>query len=375
MGGGSPARGAAGRTSSSRPTDGELVLRVHLMSAGRLRYLAPGAKGPKTPMFRLRFADGGELVLTEAGKKKRAGVWLVTPGAARRRPRPPRAGRARARRRAARARSWAASAASSTRCSATSARSPASGARTRTRSCCARGSRRSRRRRSSPPRRSSGSPPRSTTTSTARSSCASGARATRTSTSSTTGSASRARSAARRSRASTSRSTRSTTARAARPAVRHAQGPPALATPALSDRTLATRGRRGLIGAKLEDDLQASSPEIALALSRAGVTGRAEGGADPPRRRRDGHGRRHRLHRRPRRRPEGRPHVALPGALRGGDRLVVERRGAARRGARRAHRAAASSSARARSAPRCGSARSGRSTAARRSPGSRRRRW
>jgi formamidopyrimidine-DNA glycosylase len=59
--------------------DQDLVVRVHLMSAGRLRYLAPGAKGPKSPMFRLRFADGGELVLTEAGKKKRAGVWLVTP--------------------------------------------------------------------------------------------------------------------------------------------------------------------------------------------------------------------------------------------------------------------------------------------------------
>jgi formamidopyrimidine-DNA glycosylase len=59
--------------------DGELVLRVHLMSAGRLRYLQPGAKGPKTPMFRLRFSGGGELVLTEAGKKKRAGVWLLTP--------------------------------------------------------------------------------------------------------------------------------------------------------------------------------------------------------------------------------------------------------------------------------------------------------
>lgn len=59
--------------------DGELVLRIHLMSAGRLRYLHPGAKGPKTPMFRLRFSGGGELVLTEAGKKKRAGVWLLTP--------------------------------------------------------------------------------------------------------------------------------------------------------------------------------------------------------------------------------------------------------------------------------------------------------
>jgi formamidopyrimidine-DNA glycosylase len=61
--------------------DGELVLRVHLMSAGRLRYHLPGAKTPKTPMFRLRFADGGELILTEAGKKKRAGVWLLTPEA------------------------------------------------------------------------------------------------------------------------------------------------------------------------------------------------------------------------------------------------------------------------------------------------------
>jgi formamidopyrimidine-DNA glycosylase len=59
--------------------DDKLVLRVHLMSAGRLRYLAKGTKGPKTPMFRLRFSDAGELVLTEAGKKKRAGVWLVTP--------------------------------------------------------------------------------------------------------------------------------------------------------------------------------------------------------------------------------------------------------------------------------------------------------
>ncbi len=60
--------------------DGDLVLRVHLMSAGRLRYLAPGKRGPAKPMFRVGFADGGELVLTEAGKKKRAGVWLLTTG-------------------------------------------------------------------------------------------------------------------------------------------------------------------------------------------------------------------------------------------------------------------------------------------------------
>jgi len=64
------------------PTDdGELVLMVHLMSAGRLRYIRPGEKGPKAPVFRLRFVDGGELVLTEAGKKKRAGVWLLRPDA------------------------------------------------------------------------------------------------------------------------------------------------------------------------------------------------------------------------------------------------------------------------------------------------------
>jgi formamidopyrimidine-DNA glycosylase len=62
------------------PTDDrELQLRVHLMSAGRIRFLEPGAKGPKTPAFRLRFENGGELVLTEAGSKKRAGVWLETP--------------------------------------------------------------------------------------------------------------------------------------------------------------------------------------------------------------------------------------------------------------------------------------------------------
>jgi len=62
--------------------DGELVLLVHLMTAGRLRYLAAGEKGPKSPAFRLRFEGGAELVLTEAGSKKRAGVWLLTPEAA-----------------------------------------------------------------------------------------------------------------------------------------------------------------------------------------------------------------------------------------------------------------------------------------------------
>ena len=64
------------------PTDDEeLVVMVHLMSAGRLKYIPPHGKGAKTPMFRVRFTDGGELQLTEAGPKKRAGVWLLRPDA------------------------------------------------------------------------------------------------------------------------------------------------------------------------------------------------------------------------------------------------------------------------------------------------------
>ena len=59
--------------------DGELVLLVHLMTAGRLKYLKAGEKGPKTPAFQLVFEGGARLVLTEAGAKKRAGVWLLNP--------------------------------------------------------------------------------------------------------------------------------------------------------------------------------------------------------------------------------------------------------------------------------------------------------
>jgi formamidopyrimidine-DNA glycosylase len=64
------------------PTDdGELVLHVHLMSAGRLRFLRHGDKQPKTPTFRLSFENGSSIVLTEAGAKKRAKVGLYTPEA------------------------------------------------------------------------------------------------------------------------------------------------------------------------------------------------------------------------------------------------------------------------------------------------------
>src|SRR3954452_23271925 len=59
--------------------DGELVLLVHLMTAGRLKFLLAGETGPKTPAFALEFQGGSKLVLTENAKKKRAGVWLLTP--------------------------------------------------------------------------------------------------------------------------------------------------------------------------------------------------------------------------------------------------------------------------------------------------------
>ena len=65
------------------PTDdGEVVLLVHLMTAGRLRFVPAGGVAPKSPAFRLEFAGGAQLVLTESGRKKRAGVWLLTPEAA-----------------------------------------------------------------------------------------------------------------------------------------------------------------------------------------------------------------------------------------------------------------------------------------------------
>jgi formamidopyrimidine-DNA glycosylase len=59
--------------------DGELVLLVHLMTAGRLKSLKAGESGPKTPAFALEFVGGSKLILTENAKKKRAGVWLLRP--------------------------------------------------------------------------------------------------------------------------------------------------------------------------------------------------------------------------------------------------------------------------------------------------------
>lgn len=58
----------------------DLFLVLHLMIAGRLRWLSPDAKLPgKLGLAALDFSSG-TLVLTEAGSKRRASLWLVRGG-------------------------------------------------------------------------------------------------------------------------------------------------------------------------------------------------------------------------------------------------------------------------------------------------------
>jgi formamidopyrimidine-DNA glycosylase len=57
--------------------EGELFLVIHLMVAGRLRWLSPGTRPPgRITLAVLEFADGA-LALTEAGTKRRASLHLV----------------------------------------------------------------------------------------------------------------------------------------------------------------------------------------------------------------------------------------------------------------------------------------------------------
>jgi formamidopyrimidine-DNA glycosylase len=57
--------------------DGELFLVIHLMIAGRLRWLAPEAKPPtRITLVRFEFPRGA-LALTEAGTKRRASLHVV----------------------------------------------------------------------------------------------------------------------------------------------------------------------------------------------------------------------------------------------------------------------------------------------------------
>ena len=56
---------------------GDLTLAVHLMTMGRIGWYAPEtARRPKTPVLEVHFADGGALLATEGGTRKRLRVGL-----------------------------------------------------------------------------------------------------------------------------------------------------------------------------------------------------------------------------------------------------------------------------------------------------------
>ncbi len=57
--------------------DGERFAVLHLMVAGRLRWLAPGAKAPGRITLALFEFESGTLAFTEAGTKRRASLHLV----------------------------------------------------------------------------------------------------------------------------------------------------------------------------------------------------------------------------------------------------------------------------------------------------------
>jgi formamidopyrimidine-DNA glycosylase len=57
--------------------EGDLYLVIHLMVAGRLRWLAPGAKPPGRITLAVFEFDNGRLAFTEAGTKRRASLHLV----------------------------------------------------------------------------------------------------------------------------------------------------------------------------------------------------------------------------------------------------------------------------------------------------------
>ena len=140
--------------------DGELVLLVHLMTSGRLKSLRAGESGPKTPAFALEFAGGSKLILTENAKRKRAGVWLLTPEQAEAELEhlgPEALGLDAAELGADRPRRVAAAPLAPPR---PARRSPGSAARGRTRSCTPPSSPRTRSRPISPTKRSGGSRPR-----------------------------------------------------------------------------------------------------------------------------------------------------------------------------------------------------------------------
>ena len=59
------------------PFGDDLTFVVHLMQGGRLIPDEKQSAKPRNGMARWTFADGRALLLTEAGKERKAGVWVV----------------------------------------------------------------------------------------------------------------------------------------------------------------------------------------------------------------------------------------------------------------------------------------------------------
>jgi formamidopyrimidine-DNA glycosylase len=60
------------------PSDDDLVLAIHLMTAGKLAYVEPGAKRPPgAPVLVVRFDDEGELIVNERVTRKQVRVRLL----------------------------------------------------------------------------------------------------------------------------------------------------------------------------------------------------------------------------------------------------------------------------------------------------------
>jgi formamidopyrimidine-DNA glycosylase len=57
--------------------EGQVFLIIHLMIAGRFKWLAPGARIPGTLGLAALDFDNGTLLLTEAGSKRRASIHIV----------------------------------------------------------------------------------------------------------------------------------------------------------------------------------------------------------------------------------------------------------------------------------------------------------
>jgi formamidopyrimidine-DNA glycosylase len=60
------------------PTDEDLILTIHLMTAGKLAYVEPGLKRPPGAVLAVRFEDDGELVVSERVSRKSVRVRLMS---------------------------------------------------------------------------------------------------------------------------------------------------------------------------------------------------------------------------------------------------------------------------------------------------------